>query len=54
MCFSNPALVEAMFEAPRCLKNRVFETSILASVETLLLKDYHRGRKHDLIHARKT
>ena len=43
-CFSNRALVETVFEAPKIsnvLKNRVFGPSKSVSTKTLLLKHYH-------------
>ena len=41
-CFSNRALVEAVFEAPKCLQKNVLEASKLVSTKTLLLKHYYR------------
>ena len=47
--FSNRALVEAIFEAPECLKNSVFEASKLVSTKTLVLKHSYRHQgKHTL------
>ena len=40
----NRALVEELFEAPKCHKNCVFEASKLVSTKTLLLKHYYRSQ----------
>ena len=39
-----------MFEALKCLENRVFEAPKLFSSETLFLKHYYRRQGYGLLH----